>query len=116
MESVLDINGASNCEFANFRIEGDGKSEEVQNAIYFYWDKSGRTSAFCNFHDISILGTRCVTGFRIGKPGTSGQVDTSTYRNIPLYGNWSDQGENLVAARVLRRLGRVRQLPRPFVL
>jgi len=90
MDAVLDINGASNCEFANFRIEGRDNNEAIQNAIYFYWDgMTGRASASCNFHDISVLGTRCVTGFRIGKQGSGVQVDTSAYRNITLYGGWN---------------------------
>lgn len=90
MDSVLDINGAACCEFANFRIEGDCQNEAIQNAIYFYWDGvTPRSSERCNFHDISVLGTRCVTGFRVGKQGSNVQVDTSTYRNITLYGGWS---------------------------
>lgn len=90
MESVLDLNGVAYSTFADFRIEGTN-SETIENVIYFYWDQETAVRSSCGdiFKDILIHGTRCVTGFRIGKPGSLLQVDSSSYSNLIISGNWN---------------------------
>lgn len=90
MDSVLDLNGVAYSTFADFRIEGTNNQESIQNAIYFYWDQATATRSSCGneFRDIQIQGTRCITGFRIGKSGSPLQVDTSLYTNLIVAGGW----------------------------
>ncbi len=90
MDCVLDFNGICNCEIGRFIIEGHNNDEEsIENAIQYRWDgQVGRSSASNHFHDISVLGTRCVTGFRIGEPNSGVQCDTTSYNNIVLQGNY----------------------------
>lgn len=90
LSSVLDINGAAFCNFRDFLIGGT-TTEEVENAIYFYWDPqlAGRSTCGCEFRNITVRDTRCVTAFRIGKPGSPLQVDTSAYYNIMVDGRWT---------------------------
>lgn len=89
MDSVLDLNGVAYSTFADFLIQGTD-TEKVQDCIYFYWDKATAVRSSCGneFRNIQIQNTRCVTGFRIGQPGSTAQVDTSSYTNLVVTGNW----------------------------
>jgi Pectate lyase superfamily protein len=90
MDSVLDLNGVAFSIFEGFRVEGDGARESVANAIHYYWDKAtaARSSTANVFRDVTVANTRCVSAFRVGKPGDSPQVDNTAYYNLYLAGRW----------------------------
>jgi hypothetical protein len=91
MDCVLDLNGVAASTFDDFLIEGTGQlGEEVGDAIYYYQDPptAAAGSAGNAFSRIWLQDLRCRTGFRIGKPGSFYQVDTTTYRDIWMSGHW----------------------------
>lgn len=91
MESVLDLNGVAYSYFHDFEIQGKG-SERVDNAINYYWDNKtayGRATRN-SFERIMVIGTKCNTGFRVGKQGTGLQVDQTAYKSLTIYGGQSN--------------------------
>lgn len=88
MSSVLDLNGIAFSQIADFRIEGDGVSEEIDNAIYYYFDDATarRSSAGNELRGLSLFNTNTEVGIRIGKYGSNLQVDTTSYSHIIMVG------------------------------
>lgn len=90
MASVLDLNGIAYSVVEGLLIRGDGAHESVTNAIHYYWDRATayRSSTANVFRDVTVANTRCVTGFRVGKPDDAPQIDNTSYTNIYLAGAW----------------------------